>query len=249
MGDKIQAQEGLYKASVGVVGSERCCYCLLLLFVVIIVGFTRGCIYIVVLFFTQMGTRLETMGNPFLAHSNFQIRKKAPALPPPPLSKLPKPRTCPLTCSAIQSKTPLTARRLIPPPIRHRDDLARAKKKENQQHVQIKSRVERRSQNVVVARPQVVSVPVRPVHDHEAADDGAEVAGADVAVEVGEAGEEDGGVPEVEFGAGEAAVQAVDDDGEDCADEEAEGHGVEKGLCEETLGTLGDCNVSGRLGW
>jgi hypothetical protein len=66
-------------------------------------------------------------------------------------------------------------------------------------------------------------VPVRPVHDDEAADDGGEVAGADVAVEVRQRAEEDGAVPEVEVGFREALAEQEEREGRGGAEKEAVG--------------------------
>jgi len=53
-------------------------------------------------------------------------------------------------------------------------------------------------------------VSISPIHDDESAQDGGEVAGRDVTVEVRHSAEEDGSVPEVEIQAGEVPVQGVD---------------------------------------
>lgn len=106
----------------------------------------------------------------------------------------------------IQSKTPLTTRLLIPPPMRHEHNLSRTKEQEDKQHAKVESRIKRRGQNVVPSRPKCVPIAVRPEHDYETTDQAAEVACADVSVEVCHVAEEDGRVPEVEFGSWEEAV-------------------------------------------
>lgn len=100
--------------------------------------------------------------------------------------------------------------------MRHSHNLPSAKEQENKQHAKIESRVKRRGQDVVPPRPKRVPVSVRPEHYHEATDQTAEVACADVSVEVGHRAEEDGRVPEVEFGSREEAVQDVDEDWSHC---------------------------------
>jgi hypothetical protein len=94
--------------------------------------------------------------------------------------------------------------------MRHKHNLARPEKQKNQQHAEIEPGVERGRQDVIPARPEGVSVAIGPEHDHEAADQTAKVAGADVAVELRHGAEEDGRVPELEFGAREEAVEGVD---------------------------------------
>lgn len=117
----------------------------------------------------------------------------------------------------VQSETSLTARLLIPPPMRHKHNLSSSKEQEDKQHAKVESRIERRGQNVVPPSPKSVAVAVRPEHHDEATNQAAEVAGADVAVEVRHGAEEDGRVEEVEFGSWEEAVQGVNEDWSDCA--------------------------------
>ncbi len=99
----------------------------------------------------------------------------------------------------LQRKAPFTTNRIIPPPIRHTNHLPTPKKQKDQQHIKVKPRIKRRRQDIIIPGPQLISISVRPIHDDERADELGEVAGRDVAVEVGERREEDGGVPEVEF--------------------------------------------------
>ena len=54
-------------------------------------------------------------------------------------------------------------------------------------------------------------VSISPVHNHKATYDAGEVAGGDVAPEVGHRTEEYGAIPEMEFCAGEASVEDVED--------------------------------------
>ena len=96
--------------------------------------------------------------------------------------------------------------------MRHNHDLARSKEQEDQQHAEVETGVESRSQNVVPAVPQSVAVAISPEHDDEAADETAQVAGADVSVELRHGAEEDGRVPQLEFGAREESVESVDED-------------------------------------
>lgn len=107
----------------------------------------------------------------------------------------------------LKCKAPINAIRIIAPPVRHRDDLPSPKEQEDEQHVEIEPCIERRSQEVVVPSPHLVSVPVCPESDDKPSDDAGGVAGADVAVEGGQAGEEDRRVEEMELGAWEKAVQ------------------------------------------
>jgi hypothetical protein len=137
-----------------------------------------------------------------------------------------------------QRKTPLHTPRTIPPPIRHQESLHAPQKQKDQELIQIIPRVERRAQDIVVPRPQLVFLPIRPIHDYEAADDGGEVAGADVAVEGAKAAEEDGGVPEVELRFGKAAGEEVERGGCEGAEEEAVGEGLVDLLAEELCWAL-----------
>jgi hypothetical protein len=137
-----------------------------------------------------------------------------------------------------QRKTPLHTPRTIPPPIRHQESLHAPQKQKDQELIQIIPRVERRTQDIVVPRPQLVFLPIRPIHDNEAADDGGEVAGADVAVEVAEAAEEDGAVPEVELRFGKAAGEEVESGGGEGAEEEAVGEWLVDLLAEELCWAL-----------
>jgi hypothetical protein len=117
-----------------------------------------------------------------------------------------------LQSSIIQRKAPLTAIRIVTPPIRHEHDLARSEEQEDEQHAEVEAGVESRSQDVIPAIPQSVAVAVSPKHDHEAADQTAQVAGTDVSIELRHRAEEDGRVPQLEFGAREEAVERVDQD-------------------------------------
>lgn len=117
----------------------------------------------------------------------------------------------------IQCETPFTTRLLISPPIRHGQNLPSTKEQENKQHAEVESRIESRGQDVVPPRPERVPVAISPEHHHEATDQAAEVACADVSVEVRHGAEEDGRVPEVELGSREEAVQDIDEDWGDCA--------------------------------
>jgi hypothetical protein len=112
----------------------------------------------------------------------------------------------------VQRKAPLTAIRIIAPPMRHKHNLTSSEEQENKQHAEVEAGVESRSQDVIPSRPQRVAVAVHPEHDHEAADETAQFAGADVSVKVRHRAEEDGRVEEVEFGAREEAVKGVDQD-------------------------------------
>jgi hypothetical protein len=110
---------------------------------------------------------------------------------------------------------------IVSPPPGHRNRLHGVEEKEQQQLVQIIPRIKRRAEDVVVAGPDLVVVAIRPVHDDEPADDGRQVAGADVAVEIREGAEEDGAVPQVELERWEAAGEEVQDGGCAGAQEEA----------------------------
>lgn len=101
--------------------------------------------------------------------------------------------------------------------MRHKHNLSRTKEQEDKQHAKIESRIERRGQNVVPPRPKRVPIAVRPEHDHKSTNQAAEVACADISVEMSHVAEENGRVPEVEFGSRKEAVQDVDDDWGDCA--------------------------------
>jgi len=96
--------------------------------------------------------------------------------------------------------------------MRHEHNLARSEEQEDEQHAEVEASVESGSQDVVPAVPQSVAVAVSPKHDHEAADQTAQVAGANVAVELRHGAEEDGRVPQLEFGTREEAVERVDED-------------------------------------
>lgn len=67
---------------------------------------------------------------------------------------------------------------------------------------------------------------VSPVHDDEAAYDAGGVARADVTPKGGHRAEENGAVPETEFGAREEAVEDVEDEGYEGTCEEAVGEGT-----------------------
>lgn len=84
-------------------------------------------------------------------------------------------------------------------------------------------------------------MPVSPIHDDEAADDGGEVAGADVAVEGRQPAEEDGAVPEVEVGFWEAPAEEVERERGGGADEEAVGERSVDLLAEEFSWALDRC--------
>ena len=67
--------------------------------------------------------------------------------------------------------------------MRHKDDLARSKEQEDKQHAEVEAGVESRRQDIIPTSPESVSVAISPEHDHEPADETAQVAGADVSVE------------------------------------------------------------------
>lgn len=122
--------------------------------------------------------------------------------------------------------------------MRHKHDLPGPKEQENKQHAEIKPRIESSSQDVVPTSPESVAVAISPEHDHKATNETAQVAGADVSVEVRHCAEEDGGVPELEFGAREETVQDVDKDRGGGTEQEAEGEEAVDVLAEEALGAL-----------
>lgn len=103
----------------------------------------------------------------------------------------------------LQGIALLNAVFIVAPPIRHGDSLPATKNQEDQQHVEVEARVERRGEDKVVLRPELVPVAIRPVHDDEAADEPRQVARRHVAVEDGQPAEEDGRVPQMELGARE----------------------------------------------
>ena len=82
---------------------------------------------------------------------------------------------------------------------------------------------------------------VRPAHHHEPADDAGQVPRRDVAPECRHGAEEDCAVPEVEFGAREAHVEEVEEEGDEGPEEEAVGEGPVDCFGEETFGALGGC--------
>ena len=98
-----------------------------------------------------------------------------------------------------QRKAPLATIRIIPPPIRHGGNLPAPEKQKYKQHIKIKTSIKRRRQNIIIPRPELIPVSICPIHYDEWAEELGEVAGGNIAVEVREAGEEDGGVPEVEL--------------------------------------------------
>jgi len=73
---------------------------------------------------------------------------------------------------SLQRKTPLRTIRIIPPPVRHRNNLACPKEQENQQHIEIKPSITRRSQDEVIPSPKTISISEGPVHDNKAANEG-----------------------------------------------------------------------------
>jgi hypothetical protein len=123
-----------------------------------------------------------------------------------------RPRSNASRSIVVQSKAPLTAIRVVAPPMRHGHDFASSEEQENEQHAEVEAGVESRSQDVVPSRPQRVAVAINPEHDHEAADETAQFSGADVSVKVRHRTEEDGRVEEMKFGAREEAVEGVDQD-------------------------------------
>lgn len=93
--------------------------------------------------------------------------------------------------------------------MRHRNNFAGPKAKEDNQHIKIIPRVKRRGQNIIIARPKFVMVAVCPVHYDESTDDTGGVPGADVAPKIGQRAKEDGTVPEVKFGAWKAPMEKI----------------------------------------
>lgn len=102
----------------------------------------------------------------------------------------------------------------------HRDDLPTPKEQEDEQQVQVEPGVERGGEDEVIPSPQLIAVPIRPVHDDEAADEAREVARGDVAVEDRGATAEDRRVPQVELGPREEAMEKIDHGRRSCAEEE-----------------------------
>ena len=105
--------------------------------------------------------------------------------------------------------------------MRHSDSLARSKEQEYEEHVEVESRIKSRCKDVVVSRPERILVPVEPVHDDKPADKSTDGTGAKITVETGQTGEEDGRVPEMEFGVWESSVKSIDEEWDDEASEEA----------------------------
>lgn len=112
--------------------------------------------------------------------------------------------------SLLEGVALLDALLVVAPPVGHADDAGAAEDEEDEEHVQVEAGVEGRRQHEVVLRPQLVAVPVRPVHDHEPADEPRQVPRRHVAVEDRQPAEEDGRVPQVELGPREQTVQPVD---------------------------------------
>ena len=96
---------------------------------------------------------------------------------------------------SIQCKAPLHRVRVIAPPIWHRYLLARAKEEEDQQHIQVETRIESSGHHVAVAFPDLEPIPVGPVHNNIPTDDRRCVSRADITVEDRQAGEENANVP------------------------------------------------------
>jgi hypothetical protein len=91
--------------------------------------------------------------------------------------------------------------------VRHRKNFPRPEEQEDQQHVQVKPSIESGTEDVIIPRPQLVPIPVSPVHDNETSDDTGRIACADIAVEVRQTTEEDSRVEEVEFWAWEEPMK------------------------------------------
>lgn len=143
---------------------------------------------------------------------------------------------CSVWILLIQCEAPLTALLIVAPPMRHSRHLATSEEQEDEEHVEIEPGIKGSGEDVVPAGPDVVALPVGPEHDDKTGEEGGGEAGADVAVEVGQAAEEDGGVPEAELALGELAVEDIQDDGDDGADEEAVGEGLVDAILEEADG-------------
>jgi hypothetical protein len=76
----------------------------------------------------------------------------------------------------LQRKTPFNTLLIIPPPIRHINNLPGTKAQEDHQYIEVKPGIERRGKDIIIPRPELVMVAVSPVHDYEAADDAGHVA-------------------------------------------------------------------------
>jgi hypothetical protein len=123
-----------------------------------------------------------------------------------------RPRSDASRSVVVQRKAPLAAIRVVAPPMRHKHDFASSEEQENEQHAEVEAGVESCSQDIVPSRPKGVAVAVHPEHDHEAADETAQLAGAYVSVEVRHRAEKDGRVEKMELGAREEAVEGVNQD-------------------------------------
>lgn len=126
------------------------------------------------------------------------------------------------------------ALRIVPPPIRHANNPGTPEDQEDQQHIQVKTSVESGSQDEIVLGPQLVAVPVRPIHNDKATDESRKVACRYISVEDRAAAEEDGRVPEVEFGTGKESVEEIYDGWQGGTDEEGVRKGFELFLLEES---------------
>lgn len=144
---------------------------------------------------------------------------------------------------SVQSEAPFTTLLVIAPPIGHTDDLATTEEQEHQEQVKVIARIEGRSHEIVVSRPQLASIPERPIHNHKATNKGRGIASTDITIEIRHTTEENGSVPktELQLAVRELLVESKQQDRYQSTDEESIRQRLEGGLLEHLCGA--DDNV------
>lgn len=82
----------------------------------------------------------------------------------------------------LQRKAPLTTLLSITPPIRHRYNLPTPKDQKDQQHIQIEPGIKSSSKDIIIPRPESISISESPKHHNEGSNPAREVARANVTI-------------------------------------------------------------------
>lgn len=106
----------------------------------------------------------------------------------------------------LQSKAPLDAVRIVPPPIHH-DCTCGAEENKYKQQVRIECSIQGRTTDVSPLVPKSVSVPIKVEVKERPNQNSRKRARTDITPKGCGTGEEDGRVPEIEFSLGKSSVQ------------------------------------------